>query len=512
MRTLALPIAGTLLFTACSKIESSKTTSLNNLAVTADTLPPPYATPSVSKNAKVIPWPANKKPIAPVNFTVTKYASGLNYPRWIYQAPNGDVFVAEARTGSNSANRITILRDANRDGTPELKQTFLQGLNRPLGMLILNGKFYVANTDGVLQFPYTNGQTTMTAVGKKILTLPAGGYNNHWTRNIIANAAGSRIYVSVGSAGNVGEFGMDVEARRAAILEINPDGTGERIYASGIRNPVGMAWAPVTNVLWTSVNERDLLGDNLVPDYMVGLRPGGWYGWPYAYFGTHEDPRWAGKRPDLVASSLMPDVDLGSHTSSLGLAFHTLRYFPGKYQGGAFVGQHGSWNRSAFSGYKVVFVPFASGKPTGRPQDFLTGFIANSATNEVYGRPAGVCMTKDGAMLVADDAGNTIWRVEYTPPTGNKPPVARAGDDYTVPLSWNYSPVLNATPSTDADGWIKSFLWTKVSGPTTCTIVSPNAGQTKVNFTATGTYVFRVTVTDNLNLASTDDKTIVVTP
>lgn len=512
MRTTLFVICVALLITSCSKIESTRSTSTHNSAVTADTLPPPYATPSASKSPVIIPWPANKKPIAPPNFTVTKYASGLNYPRWIYQAPNGDVFIAEAKTASNSANRITILRDANKDGTPELKQTFLQGVNKPLGMLILNGKFYVANTDGVMQYPYTTGQTTMTAAGKKILSLPAGGYNNHWTRNIIANAAGTKIYVSVGSAGNVGEFGMDVEARRADILEINPDGTGEKIYASGIRNPVGMAWAPVTNVLWTSVNERDLLGDNLVPDYLIGVKPGGFYGWPYAYFGTHEDPRLKGQRPDLVASSIVPDVDLGSHTSSLGLAFYTLKYFPGKYQGGAFVGQHGSWNRSSFSGYKVVFVPFVNGKASGRPQDFLTGFIANSATNEVYGRPAGVYMTKDGALLVADDAGNTIWRVTYTPPAGNQPPVARAGDDYTVPLSWNYSPLLNATASTDADGWIKSFLWTKVSGPSTFTILSPNTGKTKVNFTGTGTYVFRVTVTDNMNNASTDDKTIVVTP
>jgi glucose/arabinose dehydrogenase len=386
-----------------------------SFAVAADTLPPPYATPSVSRPSVFIGWPTGKKPLAPPGFVVSIYASGFNSPRWIYQGPNGDIFVAESRTGTNAANRITILRDTNRNGIPELRQTFLQSLNKPLGMLILKGKFYVANTDGVVQYSYLTGQKSIVIAGKKIITLPAGGYNNHWTRNIIANSAGTKIYVSVGSGSNVGENGMTNEVRRADILEFNPDGTGEKIYASGLRNPVGMDWAPVTNVLWTSVNERDGLGDNLVPDFLTSVKPGGYYGWPYAYFGPHEDPRLKGKRPDLVAKSILPDVDLGSHTASLGLAFYKKTIFPAKYRGGAFIGQHGSWNRSSFSGYKIAFVPFVNGKPTGRPEAFLTGFIANMSTREVYGRPAGVCVLADGTMLVADDAAGKVWRVTYKP-------------------------------------------------------------------------------------------------
>lgn len=503
---------GFCLLASCNKIEKQLKTNSQHSASLADTLPPPYATSSASKTSVVVGWPADKKPIAPPGFTVTKYAASLRSPRWIYQAPNGDVFVAEAKTATGSANRITILRDADKDGVPEFRQQFLGGLNRPLGMLILNGYFYVANTDGVWRAPYQTNQRYMASPGTKILALPAGGYNNHWTRNIIANAAGTKIYVSVGSASNVGEFGMSGEVRRAAILEINPDGSGERIYASGIRNPVGMSWAPVTNVLWTAVNERDHLGDNLVPDYLVGVRSGGFYGWPYAYFGQHEDPRLKGQRPDLVASSIVPDVDLGSHTASLGLAFYTQTRFPVSYRGGAFIGQHGSWNRSSFSGYKVAFVPFANGRPTGGPQDFLTGFIANASRNEVYGRPAGVCVLTDGSLLVADDAGDCIWKVSYTAPSGNTPPIARAGSDYSLPLSWNYDPLLNGNYSSDPDGWIKAMRWERISGPSTCTILTPNTGNSRVHFTQQGTYVFRVFVTDNAGAVSTDDVQVTVVP
>jgi glucose/arabinose dehydrogenase len=308
-----------------------------------------------------------------------------------------------------SANRITLLRDRDGDGKVDTQSVFLTELNQPLGMLVVNNSFYVANTDGLMQFPYKEGQTKLTDKGKMILPLPAGGYNNHWTRNIIANKDGSKIYISVGSASNVGEHGMENEVRRAAILEINPDGSGERIYASGLRNPVGLAWAPGTQTLWTAVNERDELGDELVPDYLTGVKENGFYGWPYAYFGTHEDPRRQAERPDLVKKTLVPDVALASHSASLGLAFYDAKAFPEKYRSGAFIGQHGSWNRSAFSGYKVVFVPFRNGKPSGKPEDFLTGFIANE--EDVYGRPVGVTVLKDGSMLVADDASNTIWRV-----------------------------------------------------------------------------------------------------
>lgn len=389
-------------------------------------LPEPGA--SKTSYSKVIGWPEGKTPTAPAGFNVTKYVGGLTNPRWIYVAPNGDVFVAQATTESkkiadvisgksksqnlgDSPNSIVLFRDSNKDGKPDVSQVFLSGLNRPFGMLIIGNSFYVANTDGVWMYPYKDGQNQISTAGKKILDLPAGGYNNHWTRNLIANADNSKIYVTVGSGSNVAEHGMQNEVRRANILEINPDGSGERIYASGLRNPVGMAWNPTSKVLWTAVNERDELGDELVPDYITGVKEGAFYGWPFSYFGQHEDPRRAGENPELVKKAVVPDVALGAHTASLGLAFYNLTSFPEKYRNGAFIGQHGSWNRSALVGYKVAFVPFKDGKPAGKLEDFLTGFIVNEGGNDVYGRPVGVAVTPDGALLVADDAGNTIWRV-----------------------------------------------------------------------------------------------------
>jgi glucose/arabinose dehydrogenase len=311
----------------------------------------------------------------------------------------------------NSGNKVLLFRDKDGDGKFELRTVFVEDLNKPFGMLIIGNSFYVANTDGLLQFPYEPGATKINGTGKKILDLPAGGYNNHWTRNLVANKDNSKIFVAVGSGSNNGENGMENEIRRANILEINPDGTGERIYASGLRNPVGMGWAPGTNTLWTAVNERDALGDDLVPDYITSVKEGGFYGWPYSYFGQHEDPRMKDEqKPELVKKAIVPDVDLGAHTASLGLAFDEKGNMPGAYKGAAFIGQHGSWNRSEFSGYKVVYVPFSNGKPSGRPQDFLTGFLTGE-DNKAYGRPVGIAFTQDGAMLVADDAANTIWRV-----------------------------------------------------------------------------------------------------
>jgi glucose/arabinose dehydrogenase len=395
-------------------------------------LPAPYATPSVKTFSKVIGWPAGQTPVAPQGFEVTKFASGLENPRWAYVAPNGDIFISESGTerkkkkqadekeeffkskaqNFGSANRITLFRDADKDGTYESKYSYISGLNQPIGVLVLNNYFYVANTDELLRFPYNPADTANNSEGRRILQLPGGGYNNHWTRNIIANAAGTKIYISVGSGSNVAEHGMDNEIRRANILEINPDGTGEKIYAGGLRNPVGMDWAPGTQTLWTAVNERDELGDDLVPDYATGVQPGGFYGWPFAYFGNHEDPRHKGKRPDLVQKTLVPDVPLGAHTASLGLTFYRGTAFPARYRNGMFVGQHGSWNRSQLSGYKVVFVPFANGKPSGKPEDFLTGFIADVAKAEVYGRPVCVAELPDGSLLVTDDAAKTIWQVK----------------------------------------------------------------------------------------------------
>lgn len=394
-------------------------------------LPAPYATESATKVSNVVGWPQGKTPAAPAGFTVTKFADGLDNPRWIYAGSNGDIFISEASTQKNvvkqvknivsgkakagntgvSADRIILLRDADNDGVPEVKTTFLENLNQPFGMLILGNNFYVANTDGVMQFPYKAGQTKMTTKGKKIVSLPAGGYNNHWTRNLLAGKDGKKIYVTVGSASNVGEHGMENEVRRADILEINPDGSGEKIYGSGLRNPQGMAFAPGTNTLWTAVNERDALGDDLVPDYLTSVKEGGFYGWPFSYWGQHEDPRMKDKqRPDLVKKAIVPDVNLGAHTASLGLAFDEKDIFPGKYKGGAFIGQHGSWNHSKLVGYRVAFVPFKGGKPAGEAEDFLTGFITGHET-DVYGRPVGVAFTNDGTLLVADDASNTIWRV-----------------------------------------------------------------------------------------------------
>jgi glucose/arabinose dehydrogenase len=384
-----------------------------NTATGTITLPQPYATPSVNNSSNVLGWPAKKTPDAPAGFTVTKYASGLSNPRWIYQLDNGDVLVSEAGGGRNRGNDIIIFGGTKSDGTHETQRVFLKGLNRPFGMLQLKNWFYVANTDGVYRYPYTAGQLEISGNGEKILNLPAGGYNNHWTRNLLASGDGSKIYVSVGSGSNNGEHGMASEERRADILEINPDGSGERVFASGLRNPVGMAWQPITHELWTAVNERDDLGDDLVPDYITSVKEGGFYGWPYAYFGPHEDPRMKGKRPDLVAKTLVPDVSMEAHTASLGLAFYTKDQFPSKYRGGAFVGQHGSWNRSVLSGYKVVFVPFTNGKP-GKPEDFLTGFIADENTSSVYGRPVAVYVLKDGTLLVTDDSSSTIWQVSVS--------------------------------------------------------------------------------------------------
>jgi len=420
--------------------QSNSTSQKGNDSLSSDTvetytaelnLPAPDTTAAKNKFSKVIGWPEGKTPVAPEGFEVTKFASGIKSPRNTYIMPNGDILVVlsnserttvEAVAGAisgksksevkgESANTILLYRDADKDGKAETVTTFLGGLNQPYGMLVIGDKFYVANTDGLLQYPYKAGDTKITGNGKKILSLPAGGYNNHWTRNLITNADKSKIYITVGSGSNVGENGMEHEVRRANILEVNPDGTGEKIYASGLRNPVGVDWAPGTNMLWTAVNERDGLGDELVPDYITSVKQGAFYGWPYSYYGQNEDPRMKGKNPELVKKAVVPDVPVGAHTASLGLAFYKATKFPAKYQGGAFIGQHGSWNLSALSGYKVAFVPFKNGKPTGKPEDFLTGFIANADKGEVYGRPVGVTLTPDGALLVADDVSGTIWKV-----------------------------------------------------------------------------------------------------
>ncbi len=394
-------------------------------------LPPPNATPSGTKFSKVIGWSGNATPTAPAGFTVTLFADSLENPRWLHVLPNGDVLVAESRTeaperipaavrkaleGSGifgpSANRISRLRDNDKDGRAETRDTFLAGLKQPFGMLALGNTFYVANTDALLSYPFDSARGRVTGRARKILDLPAGGYNNHWTRNVIANRDGSKLYLTVGSGTNVDEEKVDrKDERRAAILEMNPDGSGMRVFASGLRNPNGLDWEPATGALWTAVNERDELGDELVPDYITSVREGAFYGWPYAYWGPNEDPRLKGQAPELVSKAIAPDYATGAHTASLGLTFGDGLRFPDRYQRGAFVGQHGSWNRSQLTGYRVAFVPFESGRPSGGMVEFLGGFIADSAQGEVWGRPVGLAVTPDGALLVADDAGNRIWRV-----------------------------------------------------------------------------------------------------
>jgi glucose/arabinose dehydrogenase len=365
--------------------------------------------------------------------TVEAYATGLDHPRWIYVLPNGDVLVAETnapprpedqkgvrgwfmkrvmtRAGAAvpSANRITLLRDADRDGKAETRSVFLEGLNSPFGMALIGEHFYVGNTDAVMRFPYRSGQTRIDSPGEKVADLPGGTLNHHWTKNILPGADGSKLYATVGSNSNVAENGMHNEERRAAILEIDLATGRSRVFASGLRNPNGLAWHPQTRVLWTVVNERDEIGSDLVPDYLTSVRDGGFYGWPYSYYGQHVDERVQPQRPDLVAKAIVPDYALGAHTASLGLVFYEADLFPPRYRAGAFIGQHGSWNRNPLSGYKVIFVPFSEGRPAGSPEDILTGFV--NEDGEAHGRPVGVAVDSTGALLVADDVGNVIWRV-----------------------------------------------------------------------------------------------------
>jgi glucose/arabinose dehydrogenase len=397
-------------------------------------LPPPHPTPIPTVNvAPVDGWPAGMKPTPAPGLEVNAFATDLDHPRWLYVLPNGDVLVAEtnappkpedgkgikgwamkklmkrAGSGTPSPNRIVLLRDADGDGVAETRTVFLEGLQSPFGMALIGENLYVANSNAVMRFAYPSGATSIEGRGTIITELPAGPINHHWTKNLIASKDGQHLYVTVGSNSNVAENGIDKEENRAAILEIDPVTGTSRVFASGLRNPNGMAWQPQSGALWTAVNERDELGSDLVPDYMTSVKDGGFYGWPYSYYGQHVDTRVKPQRPDLVASALVPDYALGPHTASLGLAFYEGNALPPHYADGAFIGQHGSWNRKPASGYKVIFVPFANGKPAGEPEDVLTGFL--SREGHAYGRPVGVAVDKAGALLVADDVGNKIWRV-----------------------------------------------------------------------------------------------------
>ena len=397
-------------------------------------LPPPNHTLLPTVNiAPAKGWPAGETPIAAGGLAVNAFATGLDHPRWLYVLPNGDVLVAEtnappkpedskgikgwimkrimkrAGAGVPSANRITLLRDANGDGIAETRTVFLQGLNSPFGMTLVGDDLYVANTDGLVCFAYRTGETQIIAPGVKVIDLPAGPINHHWTKNVIASRDGSLLYVTVGSNSNVGENGMENEVNRAAIWEVDPTTGRSRIFASGLRNPIGIAWQPHNGALWTTVAERDEIGSDLVPDYMTLVKDGAFYGWPYSYYGQHVDTRVKPPRPDLVAKAIAPDYALGAHTTPLGFVFYASDLLPTRFTGGAFIGQHGSWNRQPRSGYKVIFVPFADGYPAGTPEDVLTGFV--NAHGDALGRPVGVAIDRVGALLVADDVGNIVWRV-----------------------------------------------------------------------------------------------------
>jgi glucose/arabinose dehydrogenase len=431
MRTLAAAL-WILLLAACGE-----TSRISEAAQTGPNPELPAPQSSLIPTVKIAPargWPEGTTPKAAPGFAVAAYAAGLQHPRWLYVLPNGDVLVAEtnappkpedgkgvkgwamkkfmARAGATapSANRITLLRDADGDGKAETQTVFLEGLKSPFGMALVGNDLYVANTDAVMKFRYKEGQTRIDASGEKVADLPGGPLNHHWTKNIIASPDGKRLYATVGSNSNAAENGIDKEERRAAILEIDPASGATRLFASGLRNPNGMGWQPHDGRLWTVVNERDELGSDLVPDYLTSVKDGAFYGWPYSYYGRNVDKRVKPQRPDLVDKAIVPDYALGSHVAPLGLVFYDKTLFPEHFAGGAFIGQHGSWNRKPLSGYRVVFVPFKDGKPSSpAPVDILTGFV--DADGKAMGRPVGVAVDGKGALLVADDVGNVIWRV-----------------------------------------------------------------------------------------------------
>ncbi len=424
--TMTLPLA------ACNDPQDTVTAEQSYGA--SPSLPAPQTSliPTVNV-AKATGWPSGARPTAASGMAVNAFATGLDHPRTVYVLPNGDVLVAEsnappkpddgkgirgwaqkfvqqwAGAATQSANRITLLRDSDGDGTADTRSVFISGLNSPFGMVLVGDEFYVADSDAILKFPYHTGDTKITAPGVKLADLPAGSINHHWTKDLAASADGTKLYATVGSNSNVAENGIDAEKDRAAVLEVDRASGQWRVFASGLRNPNGPAWNPQTGELWVVVNERDELGNDLVPDYMTSVKSGAFYGWPYSYFGDHVDTRVQPQRPDLVQKAIAPDYALGAHTASLGLTFNTGDLFPPEMKGGAFIGQHGSWNRKPRSGYKVIFVPFKDGKPSGPPQDILTGFLNDRG--EAQGRPVGVRLDKQGALLVADDVGNTVWRV-----------------------------------------------------------------------------------------------------
>jgi len=427
--TLLIMVAGTL--AACGE---SSTLKVSDGTGPSPQLPEPNKTLIPTVNiAPAIGWPAGMKPTAAAGTQVTAFAEGLDHPRWLYVLPNGDVLVAEtnappkpddakgirgwvmekvmgrAGAGVPSPNRITLLRDADHDGVAETRTVFLENLNSPFGMTLVGNDLYVADSDKLLRFPYQPGETAITQAGTTVVDLPGGSINHHWTKNVVASKDGSKLYVSVGSNSNVGENGLEAEQGRAAIWEVDRASGQHRIFASGLRNPNGMAWEPQSGKLWTAVNERDEIGSDLVPDYITSVKDGAFYGWPFSYYGQHVDVRVTPQDPALVAKAIAPDYAVGPHTASLGLTFAEGSKLPAPFVNGAFIGQHGSWNRKPHSGYKVIFVPFEGGKPKGQPVDVLTGFLDKD--ENAMGRPVGVVIDQQGDLLVADDVGNKVWRV-----------------------------------------------------------------------------------------------------
>jgi len=427
--TLLIMVAGTL--AACGE---SSTLKVSDGTGPSPQLPEPNKTLIPTVNiAPAIGWPAGMKPTAAAGTQVTAFAEGLDHPRWLYVLPNGDVLVAEtnappkpddakgirgwvmekvmgrAGAGVPSPNRITLLRDADHDGVAETRTVFLENLNSPFGMTLVGNDLYVADSDKLLRFPYQPGETAITQAGTTVVDLPGGSINHHWTKNVVASKDGSKLYLSVGSNSNVGENGLEAEQGRAAIWEVDRASGQHRIFASGLRNPNGMAWEPQSGKLWTAVNERDEIGSDLVPDYITSVKDGAFYGWPFSYYGQHVDVRVTPQDPALVAKAIAPDYAVGPHTASLGLTFAEGSKLPAPFVNGAFIGQHGSWNRKPHSGYKVIFVPFEGGKPKGQPVDVLTGFLDKD--ENAMGRPVGVVIDQQGDLLVADDVGNKVWRV-----------------------------------------------------------------------------------------------------
>lgn len=436
MRHILLPTLMTLTLAACGDVAQLPVSA--GMGIKPELPEPrPGLIPTVNI-ASVVGWPEGATPIAAEGMKVNLFAQGLDHPRWLYELPNGDILVAETNTPSNpdagfslvrwitgkfmalagagapSADRITLLRDTNGDGIADQRFAFLENLHSPFGMVLIGNTFYVANTDAIVTFPYQNGDTKITAPPVNLIDLPSQSPNYHWTKNIIASPDGSKLYATVGSNSNIGENGMEIEEGRAAIWEVDTKSGQHRIFASGLRNPNGLAWEPDSGALWTAVNERDAIGSDLVPDYITSVQDNGFYGWPYSYYGQHVDVRVQPQQPKLVASTLVPDYAVGAHTATLGLAVAHGNTLPSQYANGMFIGQHGSWNRKPSSGYQVLFVPFANGKPRGMPIEVLTGFL--NEKGEAQGRPVGVLVNQEGALLVADDVGNAIWRVTAASP------------------------------------------------------------------------------------------------